>query len=744
MDWITTVLEPARILIVEDDADLQSMLASVLEDEGYHVETAARGEDAVERARRTPFDLVVADVRLPGMNGLDALAKMKEQQPHVGSLVITGFAAEADSLRAVRMGVEDYLKKPFPLADFLGRVQQVLAARRQETTRLRREAGLRRLAVWSLESRASDTAARAGRIAHALAREVGFSAEVCGELQLATLLSSGTRPPASVLGRLPARVRRLLANSTGDDPTTSSPAPLEAQILSVALRLAAEPPGAQPPSSWAVDLEAALVEAAERWRVAHQDEDSDDVAVVDDDEALEQRRRGLLSLARTLEGVGNIDGARQAFDDVVTEGSRTREALDAQVGLARLSLRAGDATQARDLLQRAAEQARVWGPATTARLMLEAGLLLRRHQGREAARAFLEPAMPLLDEVRHDLGRALCSLALLDSGSALPGDATLELLGQPEYGGELIAHAGWLHPLLAGWQARQPHALVARLQQRLERACPELLGEHASPPATPELPLLRVYSLGSSEVYVGGSRVQESTWKTQKNKYFFAFLAAHRGREVSEDVVLDTFWPGDVEKARRNLYVATSIVRRALQGDADERPLQYVMRQRRSLSIHPELPWWHDLDELQRAYHDANSQSGEAQLDGYRKMVQLYRGPFLDGCYMDWALEWRARVERQMATALSRLAQDALARDRAHEALEAAFRLLEIDRCHQEAHLLVMQGQMASGRNEEALRQFEVCRRLLRDELDVEPSTALLEAYHRARLGIGYSAPAKK
>ena len=101
---------------------------------------------------------------------------------------------------------------------------------------------------------------------------------------------------------------------------------------------------------------------------------------------------------------------------------------------------------------------------------------------------------------------------------------------------------------------------------------------------------------------------------------------------------------------------------------------------------------------------------------------------------MDWALKIRDRVEQQILNAASRLGAWAEKRGRHAEALEYATRVLEIDSCCQPAHLLAMNCHLSLGRPEATLKQYEVCLKVLRRELGLEPVTAILESRQRALL----------
>jgi DNA-binding NtrC family response regulator len=131
----------ATILIVEDDGAMRTFLREVLEEEGYTVEVAPGGRAGIERVRQGGVDLVVSDVKMPDLDGLDLLREIKAVTPSPHVITITAFGSIDTAIRAVKLGAFDYITKPFDVAELNLSVQKALAERalRSEVARLRDE-----------------------------------------------------------------------------------------------------------------------------------------------------------------------------------------------------------------------------------------------------------------------------------------------------------------------------------------------------------------------------------------------------------------------------------------------------------------------------------------------------------------------------------------------------------------------------------------------------------------------------
>jgi two-component system response regulator PilR (NtrC family)/two-component system response regulator HydG len=131
----------ATILIVEDDGAMRMMLREALEDDGYTVEAVGGGRAGIERVKQGGVDLVVSDVKMPDLDGLDMLREIKAVTPSPHVITITAFGSIDTAIRAVKLGAFDYITKPFDVDRLILSVQKALDERalRSELTRLRNE-----------------------------------------------------------------------------------------------------------------------------------------------------------------------------------------------------------------------------------------------------------------------------------------------------------------------------------------------------------------------------------------------------------------------------------------------------------------------------------------------------------------------------------------------------------------------------------------------------------------------------
>lgn len=795
--------QPLKILILEDDQELRNVLETVLAAEGYGVTTASGGAEAVAIAQRSAFDVVVADIRMEGMDGLQALESIQAEQPDVRSLVVTGYSTEADSVRAIRLGVSDYLTKPFRLDNFLDAIHAIVAKRRIELQRAQEQQRLQSTLVWATQRIAayvdredpSQGLAELPAEVERLGRALGWAQERWERAQLAALLAAlrvnaeGTPEnpvPGRVLPAIPPAVARILRHHDerwdgqgGPDGLQGEEIPLESRLLAVILASREGPiatqaeadPGRFDPHM--VELLAQRPNRPGRSKKARSETPACDLPA--------EQVRGLLSLAKALLEAGQAAEAEQALEAVMATNTPSREKVEALIILARSATSANQP----DMVARALSEADAMGPWTVAWAGLNGGLLLRQTHP-ERARAHLTAAGKGYQQMGHTTGQALALLGLDWVTGAVEGgrlEGAVEALLRPENRSALVESAPWLlqyllsRPVANDALIRLAHrtlyeaprgaakllrqgALDAAARGRAVEHLSGLGGESAqrllqylSTDTDPEVrqaaeaalrreqvetrrPLLRIYSMGPFEVYRGERRVHEDEWKTSKIKYLFALLSAGAGRPVVQDKILDLFWPDDLEKGTKNLYWSTSVLRRVLRAEQNE---EVVARSRDSLMLSPDVPRWHDVEELARLTRQGRAALDSGQpvpLGAFRPLLDLYRGPYLEGYYADWAEGTRTRLALEAAQLLLALSEHARGEGQLETALEFAGRLIEVEPCHTEGHLVVMQAMSGLGRHDQLIRHYEAMERRLRQEMDLEPTIPMLELYHRAKLSL--------
>jgi len=124
--------EPARILVVDDDESIRTVLAAVLEENGYVVDTAENGKQAVEKTYANFYNLALFDIRLPDIEGTKLLAKVKETTPKMRKIMITGFPSVQNAVEALNKGADAYIMKPFDMEKVLKTIEEQLKKQQEE------------------------------------------------------------------------------------------------------------------------------------------------------------------------------------------------------------------------------------------------------------------------------------------------------------------------------------------------------------------------------------------------------------------------------------------------------------------------------------------------------------------------------------------------------------------------------------------------------------------------------------
>lgn len=139
-DSVTTAAAPGRILVVDDERSLREMLDIMLRREGYAVRLAENGREALATLEREPIDLLICDIRMPDLSGVDVLREAKRQDPDLVGIMVTAFASTETAVEALRLGAYDYISKPFDIEELKAKVRNAMERRllRQENTLLKK------------------------------------------------------------------------------------------------------------------------------------------------------------------------------------------------------------------------------------------------------------------------------------------------------------------------------------------------------------------------------------------------------------------------------------------------------------------------------------------------------------------------------------------------------------------------------------------------------------------------------
>lgn len=777
--------QPVRVLVLEDDPDLRGVLEDVLRARGLEVFSAARGEEALQWASKEPFDLIVADIRMDGMSGLDAIEKARELQPDMGSIVVSGYASEEETLRAVSLNVAGYLKKPFKIPQLLELINDFLEQRSKGLLRDRELRSLREALLWSLEQSgfwaekdASVPVSRAAEVARSLAAAQGLDRGLQEQSALGAILyqlsRNGGLPMPGQLKQALSPFRLLLDTAEGNELASLS-------------ELVARQPEWPTPDILPDETAAELREAYRRFLSQREE------GFLPPFELAEEpaEATSLLSFARALEKMGDLSGAATAYQRVIKESGPSPRTVQAILGRARLALHGGE-TRALELsIKELLAVSSSLGPVSHALAQYEGALLLRT-AGHAAAKKLFRLAKESLWPLNLPVPWATCVVALCrdgdpDANTAL--DQAVAELSRPQHLLEVIENFAALLPDLLILSespdatslrafcrelvVSQPSQLVSLLRTRVlnekQRAIafsylqeesgylPAELSElfrNDSDPAIRERaqralsrsedraggPLVKLYKLGGMDTVVGSYQVTEKEWRSQKSKYLFAYLVAGRPRSVSVERLLNEFWPENTtSNPKAALNTTVSNIRRLFRekGLADFDP---VVRFGDTLSLHEDLQVWSDAEEMLRAEQEAvaASKSGqrETALACYARIARLYRGPYLEGCFLEWVAPQRQQYEEIYLRALTFLMESLVEQRKFREAQEYARSLLSLSPWDTRAQEIVLRSLIGMGEFREAAEQYRVFEKELVQHQASEPSTEMIKLFHMARYGI--------
>jgi two-component system nitrogen regulation response regulator NtrX len=124
--------DPTRILVVDDDEGIRNSLATILKDEGYTVDVAKNGSEAIEKSRAAFYNVALIDIRLPDMEGTEILTRMRDTVPKIRKIILTGYPSLQNAIEAVNRNADAYILKPVEVEKLLDTVREQLKLQEME------------------------------------------------------------------------------------------------------------------------------------------------------------------------------------------------------------------------------------------------------------------------------------------------------------------------------------------------------------------------------------------------------------------------------------------------------------------------------------------------------------------------------------------------------------------------------------------------------------------------------------
>ena len=115
------------ILVIDDQEEIRTMVSAILTDEGYLVETAKSGGEAVKTSKQTAFDLALVDIKLPDVDGTELLKRLREIQPKMATIILTGQPSIENAIKSVNNKADGYIVKPIDAQTLLETIKKTLA-----------------------------------------------------------------------------------------------------------------------------------------------------------------------------------------------------------------------------------------------------------------------------------------------------------------------------------------------------------------------------------------------------------------------------------------------------------------------------------------------------------------------------------------------------------------------------------------------------------------------------------------
>ena len=439
---------------------MRDTLLVVVEEEGFDVHAAANGYEAIEHIKNTSFDLVICDIRMAGMDGIETLTALRKSQPELKSIVITGYASSEDPIRAIKLGVDDYLYKPFDAQEFLKSVRKSIESAQKKTVTTA-EVQLREDFVMAIKKIAQYTeernpyypghSKRVSALSIQLFRKLGLPKERISVLEMAALLHDigQLEVPEEVLNkkdkltpeelekvkRHPIVAKELFQSIPGFQEVviiifhhhekfdgTGYPQGIKGEDIPIESRIIAitetyDALTSERPHRAALTPEEAMEEIT-RFSGSQFDprvvtalteivasEGGGELQIAEEEKEREEelskqkRRKTLINLAHTFRELGQYQVALQAYEESLQMEEETQDILSFESldGIARLSLDLGEISRARFLANKALSIAERFGKHSKAVSLCTLGLVMGEEGRWSEAEEYLRNAREIFE-----------------------------------------------------------------------------------------------------------------------------------------------------------------------------------------------------------------------------------------------------------------------------------------------------------------------------------------------------------
>ncbi|MBI2265830.1 MAG: response regulator [Armatimonadetes bacterium] len=821
-----------HILVVDDDDLMIKIIEKLLRKEGFQVTCARDGMEAIQKARGQVFDLIICDVRMPGIDGLETLGEVKKIQPDARNVVITAYASEDAPIKAIKIGVDDYIYKPFDVDEFLNSIKKTLENYRKTKQKQniiqeikQNYQNLVKSLALSLEKRDSHReghSQKVARFATQFARQYHFSEEKQQMLEMAAMLhdlgqievkqdilskpDTLTEEEKSSIAEHPVAAKRLMQpildfhrvlpavlyhheryDGTGyPEGLKGEQIPMEARILSVvdtfvalqsdrpyrkrfsgdeAVNILREGSGTQ--------FDPKIVEDFIAFVSKEGGEEEEDAA--QNIEAVvthvsPKHCKGLIGLGQTYLEIGDYKTARFAFQEILTLGDEVTEPeilAETHCGIAQILAAQNRWNEALEEVNKAIQIA---GENRNNYLMARSYVILGHVLTHLAmvprAEEILQKALEIFTQWEDNYQRARCLLFLADLYRSLPDreaaarEAVVEALEITRRRGydilfdkekavvipllvkaleypPLMGYAGGILRRLSRYAAESLAALSSHPDPKVKALASEILQDVApSPTPVTKEKGLRTFLLGQFRVLRGDEPIKEEEWKTRKTKYLLAYLVANKDRQISEDKIIDVFWPHlSPEKAKHNLHNTTYLLRKILEPVLSEgADSQYIWHKKNFYRFQPDSLHWVDIEDFDKRCLEGktllSSGKQDEAIQQFQEAERLYEGDFLeDNLYDDWTLYKRDKLQEQYFEVLLRLADYFIAKGKHDVAITYANKILQKDKCFEKGYVTMMKALLLSGRRDEAVRCYHTCVDTLKKELNLSASPETVALY---------------